>query len=97
MPTKVPAHASTAVKSESSPTAAQARMPVRTAIAVAIRNVIECSGAGGMFARLTISMKPMPFRSGATLRSMAPRRSPATLRSAVLRTRAGLTFIDRSH
>ena len=44
MPATVPAHARTAVRSEISPTAAQARMPVRTATAVAIRKVTECSG-----------------------------------------------------
>ena len=59
MPATAPADARTALMTDISPTAAQARTPVRTATAVAIRNVTECSGGRGAFARRTISTKPM--------------------------------------
>ncbi len=68
IPATAPADARTEVTSDISPTAAQARMPVRTATAVAIRNVTECSGGRGAFARRIISTKPRCERPAAPWR-----------------------------
>ena len=75
MPATVPTDAKTALETDTSPTAAQERMPVRTATAVAIRKVTECSGGRGAFARRTISTKPIPRRSAAPGRPAWPTES----------------------
>src|SRR5271166_3440737 len=98
MPATVPEQARTALTADTSPTAAQARIPVRTATAVAARNVTECSGGRAAFARRIISTTPVGLlpqddRSGARPPSAVPGRGAMTPTAA---SSASITSGDRA-